>query len=153
MSIKSGYFKRSLHVDLSAGRCERQKLSDEFLEQYVGGRGFGAKMVWDHLVRHDFRIDPLGPENLIVIAPGPLTGAYLPASGKCSFVAISPATGVYGDSSMGGTLASSSARQGSTRWRSPAARRSSRSCGSTKTRPASFRCPNWPARVASKRKG
>lgn len=104
MMIKSGYFKIRLHVDLSTGRCERQKLSDEFLEQYVGGRGFGAKLVWDHLVRHDFRIDPLGPENLLVIAPGPLTGAYLPSSGKCSFVSISPQTGVYGDSSIGGTF-------------------------------------------------
>ena len=57
-------------------------MSDEFLERYVGGRGFGAKMVWDNLVAHDFKIDPLGPENLLVIAPGPLTGAYLPSSGQ-----------------------------------------------------------------------
>jgi aldehyde:ferredoxin oxidoreductase len=47
-------------------------------------------------------MDPLGEENLVVIAPGPLTGAYLPSSGKNSFVAISPATGLYGDSSIGG---------------------------------------------------
>ena len=104
MTVKSGYFKKSLHVDLTAARCERRPLSDEFLARYVGGRGFSAKLVWDHLVAHDFKIDPLGPENLLVIAPGPLTGACLPSSGKCSFVAISPATGVYGDSSIGGTL-------------------------------------------------
>ncbi|MDQ1256526.1 MAG: aldehyde:ferredoxin oxidoreductase [Candidatus Hydrogenedentes bacterium] len=47
-------------------------------------------------------MDPLGPENLLAIAPGPLTGAYLPSSGKNSFVTISPATGLYGDSSIGG---------------------------------------------------
>src|SRR5574340_113226 len=104
MEIKSGYFKKQLYVDLTAGRCERKKLSDEFLDRYIGGRGFGAKMVWDNLARHDFQIDPLGPENLLVMAPGPLTGAYLPSSGKCSFVAISPATGIYGDSSIGGTV-------------------------------------------------
>ena len=56
------------------------------------------------MAKHGFKIDPLSPENLLVIAPGPLTGAYLPSSGKCSFVSISPATGVYGDSSMGGTF-------------------------------------------------
>ena len=61
MTIKSGYFKTRLHVDLSTGSWERHRLSDEFLEQYVGGRGFGAKLVWDHLVRNDFPIDPLGP--------------------------------------------------------------------------------------------
>jgi aldehyde:ferredoxin oxidoreductase len=104
MNIQSGYFKKHLCVDLTAGRCERRGLSDEFVDRYVGGRGFGAKLVWDNLRRHDFKIDPLRPENLLVIAPGPLTGAYLPSSGKCSFVAISPATGVYGDSSIGGSL-------------------------------------------------
>ncbi len=102
MSIKSGYFKKHLHVDLTKGSAERWDLSDAFVEKYIGGRGFGAKLVWDNLKRHDFKIDPLGPENLLVVAPGPLTGAYLPSSGKNSFVAISPATGLYGDSSVGG---------------------------------------------------
>ena len=104
MAIESGYFKNRLHVDLSASRCEQIPLADEFIEQYVGGRGFGAKLVWDNLVEHDYRIDPLGPENLLVMAPGPLTGLYLPSSGKCSFMAVSPATGGYGDSSIGGSL-------------------------------------------------
>ena len=104
MGIESGYFRRQLVVDLSAGRCEHRELDEAFLERYIGGRGFGAKLVWDNLVRHDFRVDPLGPENLLVIAPGPLTGTYLPSSGKNSFVAISPATGIYGDSSMGGSF-------------------------------------------------
>jgi aldehyde:ferredoxin oxidoreductase len=104
MDIKSGYFKKYLEVDLTEGRCQRRKLSEEFLDQYIGGRGFGAKMVWDNLVRHDFKIDPLGPDNLLVMAPGPLTGAYVPSSGKTSFVAISPQTGVYGDSSIGGGI-------------------------------------------------
>jgi len=102
MSIKSGYFKQHLHVDLTKGTVERRTIEDTFLERYVGGRGFGAKLVWDNLKKHDFKIDPLGPENLLVVAPGPLTGVYLPSSGKNSFVAISPATGLYGDSSMGG---------------------------------------------------
>ena len=104
MSIKSGYFKEHLHVDLTEGRCERYALSDEFIEAYIGGRGFGAKIVWENLKKNKFKIDPLGPENTIVISPGPLTGTYLPSSGKCSFVGISPATGVYGDSSMGGSF-------------------------------------------------
>ncbi|UCG83078.1 MAG: aldehyde ferredoxin oxidoreductase family protein [Dehalococcoidia bacterium] len=104
MGIKSGYFKIHLHVDLSQGNVEQRALSDAFLEKYIGGRGFGAKLVWDNLKKRNFRIDPLGPDNLLVIAPGPLTGAYLPSSGKNSFVAISPATGLYGDSSIGGSF-------------------------------------------------
>ena len=102
MSIKSGYFKKGLHVDLTKGSAERRALPVSFIEKYVGGRGFGAKLVWDNLKKHNFKIDPLGQENLMVVAPGPLTGVYLPSSGKNSFIAISPATGLYGDSSMGG---------------------------------------------------
>ncbi len=102
MSIKSGYFKKHLSVDLTKGSAEYRELSDAFLEKYIGGRGFGAKLVWDNLRKHNFKIDPLGENNLVVIAPGPLTGVYLPSSGKNSFVAISPATGLYGDSSIGG---------------------------------------------------
>ncbi|NUQ66481.1 MAG: aldehyde ferredoxin oxidoreductase family protein [Pirellulales bacterium] len=104
MEIKSGYFRKRLHVDLGSATCRRTPLSEDFLEQYIGGRGFGAKLVWDNLVEHNFKVDPLGPHNLLVIAPGPLTGTYVPSSGKCSFVAISPATGIYGDSSIGGGL-------------------------------------------------
>jgi len=102
MSLKSGYFKKHLHVDLTTGSAERRDLPEAFIEKYIGGRGFGAKLVWDNLRKHDFKIDPLGLENLMVVAPGPLTGVYLPSSGKNSFVAISPATGLYGDSSIGG---------------------------------------------------
>jgi len=104
MDIRSGYFKKRLHVDLTEGTSRRLPISEEFIRRYIGGRGFGAKLLWDHLVKHDFRIDPLGPDNLLVIAPGPLTGTYCPSSGKTSFVALSPQTGIYGDSSIGGTL-------------------------------------------------
>ncbi|HDP34803.1 MAG TPA: aldehyde ferredoxin oxidoreductase, partial [Candidatus Hydrogenedentes bacterium] len=104
MSAKAGYFRNYLHCDLTAGSCERLPLAEEIIEKYIGGRGFGAKMIWENLKAHDFKIDPLGPENLLVVAPGPLTGVYLPSSGKASFVSISPATGLYGDSSMGGSF-------------------------------------------------
>ncbi len=102
MTIRSGYFRQHLAVDLTEGKAERLALSEAFLARYIGGRGFGAKLVWDNLVRHDFKVDPLGPENMLVVAAGPLTGVYLPSSGKNSFASISPATGLFGDSSMGG---------------------------------------------------
>lgn len=103
-AIKSGYFRKQLHVDLTSGKAERRDLSEDLIERYVGGRGFGAKLVWDNLKAHDFKIDPLGPANLLVIAPGPLTGCYVPSSGKNSFISISPATGFYCDSSIGGSF-------------------------------------------------
>lgn len=103
MALKGGYFGKILRVDLTNRKTWVQEFGEAFALQYVGGRGFGAKMVWDNLSAHP-DLDPLGPENMLVVAPGPLTGTYLPASGKNSFISISPATGIYGDSSMGGTF-------------------------------------------------
>jgi aldehyde:ferredoxin oxidoreductase len=99
MKIKGGYFKKILEIDLGSRQSRVLDLSDEFVLKYIGGRGFGAKLVWDNM-RPD--LDPLGPDNIIVIAPGPLTGVFLPAAGKTSFVSISPATGIYADSNVGG---------------------------------------------------
>ena len=96
-----GYFGQILHIDMSTGSAKNEPVNDEFIEQFIGGRGFAVKLLLDNLVKHD-SIDPLGPENMLVVAPGPLTGVYLPASGKNTFASISPATGLFGDSSMGG---------------------------------------------------
>lgn len=104
MNVYGGYFKKILWVDLTSGESRALEFGDAFALKYVGGRGFGIKLLWDHLRDAGFDIDPLGPDNLLVIAPGPLTGLYLPASGKTSFVSLSPATGGYGDSNMGGSF-------------------------------------------------
>ncbi len=100
--IKGGYFWKILWVDLDRAEAKPLEFDEAFASKYIGGRGFGAKLLWNHLQKRT--IDPFGPENLLVISPGPLAGLYLPASGKTSFVSISPETGIYGDSSMGGSL-------------------------------------------------
>jgi aldehyde:ferredoxin oxidoreductase len=100
--IKGGYFWKILWVDLDSEEATPLEFDDTFALKYIGGRGFGAKLLWDHLQKG--AIHSLGPENLLVISPGPLAGLYLPASGKTSFASISPETGIYGDSSMGGSF-------------------------------------------------
>lgn len=100
--IKGGYFWKILWIDLEHEEVKHLEFDDEFASKYIGGRGFGAKLLWDHIQKR--KVDPLGPENLLVISPGPLAGLFLPASGKTSFVSISPETGIYGDSSMGGSF-------------------------------------------------
>jgi len=97
--IKGGYTGRILHIDLTNERSHVEEVDEDFALQYIGGRGFGAKIVMDNLREG---VKPLDPENIIVIAPGVLSGLYVPASGKTSFVSISPLTGIYADSNMGG---------------------------------------------------
>ncbi len=104
MNKIGGYFGKILAVDLTSGQAKPVEFEPGFALQYIGGRGFGAKILFDQLKKHDFQIDPLSPENVLTISPGPLAGTYMPASGKTSFVSLSPATGIYGDSSMGGSF-------------------------------------------------
>lgn len=97
----SGYHHRILDVDLSRDKTTKRPVDPEWARRWVGGRGWGAKLF--HEIFHE-EMDPLGPENPLIIAPGPLSGLYVPAGGKTSFVSLSPQTGLYGDSNMGGSF-------------------------------------------------
>ncbi len=91
-----------LRVNLTDKAHRTETLCDDFYRTWLGGRGLIAKILYDEL---DPSVDPLGPDNKLIMASGPLTGVYLPASGKLEFGAKSPATGGYGDSNMGGHMA------------------------------------------------
>ena len=67
----------------------------------MGARGFVAKTVYDEVPRD---ADPLGPENILVCAPGVLSGAFSPCGSKVGFGCISPATNGHADSNLGGHL-------------------------------------------------
>ncbi|MDW7650527.1 MAG: aldehyde ferredoxin oxidoreductase family protein [Bacillota bacterium] len=94
-----GYAGKILRVDLSHGQIKEEELSPTLVEEYMGGRGFVAKTLYDELPPDTA---PFDEDNLIVIAMGPLSGHFLPASGKTHFGTKSPATDGFGDSNMGG---------------------------------------------------
>lgn len=95
----NGYAGTILRVDLTDEKIEKQLLPAELADNFIGGRGFVAKTLFDELPPNT---DPLKPDNLFIVASGPLSGQFLPASGKTHFGCKSPATGGYGDSNMGG---------------------------------------------------
>jgi len=88
-----------LHVDLSNNKIWKEKLSDDVYRKYLGGRGISARMLWDKVKPG---IDPLGPENILIFAPGSLGGTNAPSSGRTTVTCKSPATGRYLKSSAGG---------------------------------------------------
>ncbi len=94
-----GYAGNILEVDLNTGETTRTPLPEELATDYIGGRGFVARLLWDSV---GLGTDPFDPENLLIIATGPLSGHLVPASGKTHFGTKSPATGGYADSNMGG---------------------------------------------------
>ena len=68
-----------LHVDLSSGQIGRETVPMAEVVKYLGGRGVSAKLLYERLGPG---IDPLGPDNLIIFAPGTLAGTSAPCSGS-----------------------------------------------------------------------
>ena len=94
-----GFAGKVLRIDLSGGEIKKEELDPKLVEEYIGGRGFIAKTLYDELPPNTA---PFDEENIVAIAMGPLSGHFLPASGKTHFGTKSPATGGFGDSNMGG---------------------------------------------------
>ena len=90
-----------LRVNLSRMKALAKEYDAKVAEQFLGGRGFAVRILWDEL---EHGIDPLSQNNKLVLATGPLTGLALPSSGKLVIAAKSPLTGGYGDGNIG-TLA------------------------------------------------
>ena len=88
-----------LDVDLSSGTTTVLDLDKDLAESYLGGKGFGARILFDQL---PLKCDPLSPENILVFATGPLTGTFAPASGRFEVCTKSPATGLWLDANCGG---------------------------------------------------
>jgi len=94
-----GYAGRYLRVDLSSGRLSTLPLPEELASQFLGGNGFGTKILWDEVGRD---VDPLSPDNKLVFASGPFTGTIFPTAGRLEVISKSPLTGTYGDANSGG---------------------------------------------------
>jgi len=93
-----GWTGQFLRVDLTNRTHRVESFSEEFAHTWIGGRGFAAKILYDELAPG---IDPLGPENKLVVAVGPISGIPAPNTGKTIVAAKSPATGGYGDGNLG----------------------------------------------------
>jgi aldehyde:ferredoxin oxidoreductase len=99
--MMKGYAGKWLRVDLSTGKISKEEIPDAMKRDFLGGRGFAVKLLWDE-VKH---IDPLSEKNKLIFSTGPLTGQALPSSGKMVIASKSPLTGGYGDGNIG-TMAS-----------------------------------------------
>ncbi|MDD4875553.1 MAG: aldehyde ferredoxin oxidoreductase family protein [Dehalococcoidales bacterium] len=94
-----GYTGRILRVDLSGGTTSVDTMGDLFYRKYLGGAGFISYFLLKELKPG---IDPLGPENKLIFALGPVTGVPLSGSGRNCIGAKSPLTGGYTKSEVGG---------------------------------------------------
>ncbi len=93
-----GWTGQILRVNLTNRTHRVETFSEDFATTWIGGRGFAVKILYDELAPG---IDPLGPDNKLVVAVGPISGIPAPNTGKTIVAAKSPATGGYGDGNLG----------------------------------------------------
>ena len=87
---------------MSKGAISKDRLSETDAKKYLGGRGLAAKILFNELRPG---IDPLGPENKLVYAVGPFAATGFPLNSRWLVAAKSPLTGIWGESTCGGTFA------------------------------------------------
>jgi len=94
-----GWTGKAVEVDLTSGKSRSFALDPEMLRLFIGGRGLGARILWD-LVGPD--VDPLSPENALIFCTGPLTATAFQTSNRFSVTCKSPLTGTVLDANSGG---------------------------------------------------
>ncbi len=95
-----GYTRRSLFIDLNTLTVAEKPITDEMIDTFVGGRGFGLYYLW-HAIKPTTKWND--PDNELIISPGPLAGnTQYAGSGKSLVVTLSPETGIPIDCNVGG---------------------------------------------------
>jgi aldehyde:ferredoxin oxidoreductase len=94
-----GYGGHIIRIDLTSGKIVRERTDPQYMLKAIGGRGLNSLRLYEELKRD---IDPLSPENMLLVAVGPLTGSLLSSSAYMTISGKSPLTGILGDSAAGG---------------------------------------------------
>lgn len=88
-----------LKVDLNDHTITRGTIPEALVGRFLGGRGFNVGYLLEHLPTST---DPMGPENILVLSCGLLTGTRAPTGSRLHINALSPLTGLIGSSNVGG---------------------------------------------------
>ena len=91
--------KKVLRVNLSSGTCTEEPLNMQWANDYLGQRGLATRYIVEET---DPACDPLGPDNKLIMATGPLTGTMASTGGRYSVICKSPLTNAIACSNSGG---------------------------------------------------
>ncbi|HOI87812.1 MAG TPA: aldehyde ferredoxin oxidoreductase C-terminal domain-containing protein [Lentimicrobium sp.] len=98
--IEKGYNNRTVYVNVGELAVKEKPVSQQMKEKFIGGKGFGLRLLWDATTPKTRWNDP---ENEIVIGMGPVCGiTQYSGTGKSLVVTISPQTDIVIDSNVGG---------------------------------------------------
>jgi aldehyde:ferredoxin oxidoreductase len=96
-----GFSGKILRVNLFNREIQTEQLGEENARKFLGGRGLAARVLFEEIKP---RVNPLGQENKIIFAAGPLTGIPFAGNAKYVVAAKSPLTGIYGEALASGHL-------------------------------------------------
>lgn len=102
-------YGKILRVDLASGKTQTEEVDEKLARQYIGGRGYASRVLYEELPA---RTDPLGPENILIFAAGPLSGTSAPTGGRYMVVTKGPLNGYIASSNSGGVWGAELARAG-----------------------------------------
>jgi aldehyde:ferredoxin oxidoreductase len=94
-----GYNGKILHVDLTTGECLVEEPGEAFYRKYLGGSALAMHYLFKKMPAG---ADPLGPDNVLVLALSVLTGSAISGQSRMTAAAKSPLTGGIGDAQGGG---------------------------------------------------
>jgi len=94
-----GWTGKILRVDLTNGTTKSEPLNMDWADKYLGQRGLASKYLVEEI---DPKCDPLGPDNKVIFATGPLTGTCASTGGRYSVITKGPLTGAIACSNSGG---------------------------------------------------
>ena len=98
--LERGYTDKILYVNLSGNEIKEKEVPKMMKEKFIGGRGYGLRLLWD-ATKPNTKWDD--PENEINISSGPVGGiTQYSGTGKSICVSISPLTNIPIDSNVGG---------------------------------------------------
>jgi aldehyde:ferredoxin oxidoreductase len=97
--MANGYTGKILQVDLTAGTHSIEEPGDEFYRRIMGGRALVAHYLLKLVPKG---ADPLGPDNIFVMAPGIVTASTFSGQGRNGVGSKSPLTGGLGSAEAGG---------------------------------------------------
>jgi len=95
----TSYTGKIARVNLTDETVTVEETNLEEMKKFIGARGWATKKLLDEGVAG---VDPLGPDNKVIIAGGPLTGVAAPTAGRYMVIAKSPLTGMIACSNSGG---------------------------------------------------
>ncbi|MCK5337943.1 MAG: hypothetical protein KAJ50_03990, partial [Bacteroidales bacterium] len=98
--LHRGYTDKTLYINVSNNEIKEKAVPAEMKEKFIGGKGYGLRLLWDG-TKPDTKWND--PENEINISSGPIGGiTQYSGAGKSICVSISPQTDIPIDSNVGG---------------------------------------------------